>query len=62
MYDKRRECRHIPIGSSIEREIRAIKETQKLNNLEIKDSVIPNFKVKLFKSLYRILIKISKAL
>ena len=61
MYDKRRECRHIGVGTSVEREIRAIKEVQRLNDLEHKDRIILNFDEKIFKSLQKILIKITKA-
>jgi hypothetical protein len=60
MYDKRRECRYIPMGTSVEREIRAIKEFQRLNELEYKDRIILSFDENIFKSLHKILIKITK--
>ena len=61
MYKGRSECRYIPKGGSVFREIKAIKENEIDEQMYYEDLVEDSFNEDILKSLKRILIKITKA-
>jgi hypothetical protein len=61
MYDNRREMKYIGQGSAISRELEAISQDSKETTLENEHRVVENFNEGVFKSLKKILVKITKA-
>jgi hypothetical protein len=61
MYDEISEIRYKPKMNALDRELRAIKEEEMLTKSNNEERVNANFDNKVFKSLKKILIKITKA-